>query len=243
MKQTKNFIFDLYGTLADIHTDESLPELWEWAADFLKNRDIHYGPSELRKRYAALCGDYQERKDREASAEGLEGPTEIDLINVWTALIREKGGSLSAEKMVKFTGSFRIRSTEYLRLYPYAAEVLEKLRETGKTLILLTNAQACYTETELDRLGIARAFDHIFISSRVGFKKPSPVFFAELWKAGIDPDESLMIGNDEVCDCQGAAAAGMRSLFIRTPQSPAIPSPLPQNCREIRSLAEILEFS
>ena len=58
---------------------------------------------------------------------------------------------------------------------------------------------------------------------------------------GCRAEDSLMVGNDPVCDCQGAAAAGMDSVFIRTPQSPKGRAVLPKNCRRIRALAEIGE--
>ena len=32
----ENYIFDLYGTLVDIHTDEEKTELWEKLAQFLR---------------------------------------------------------------------------------------------------------------------------------------------------------------------------------------------------------------
>ena len=72
-------------------------------------------------------------------------------------------------------------------------------------------------------------------------KKPSPAFFAGLWHAGLKPEESLMIGNDDICDCHGAAAAGMDSLYISTEQSPERKQPLPVSCREIYSLYEIIK--
>ena len=31
----QNYIFDLYGTLVDIHTDESMPALWKRMALFM----------------------------------------------------------------------------------------------------------------------------------------------------------------------------------------------------------------
>ena len=42
-----------------------------------------------------------------------------------------------------------------------------------------------------------------------------------------------MIGNDAVCDCQGAANAGMDSVFIRSAQSPKGRATLPPNCKRI----------
>ena len=50
-----------------------------------------------------------------------------------------------------------------------------------------------------------------------------------------------MIGNDDVCDCRGAAAAGMDSLYIFTEQSPPRSGLLPENCREITRLQQVTE--
>ena len=99
-----------------------------------------------------------------------------------------------------------------------------------------------FTLPELERLGIARAFDHIFISSQYGIKKPSPAFFSALNSIGMDLSEMLMIGNDDICDCHGAAAAGIDSLYIRTEQSPEPHLPFPVNNRKITTLSEVLNY-
>ena len=44
----KNFVFDLYGTLADIHTDEKNPE-------FRKRVEKHFNRADFWERYISLC--------------------------------------------------------------------------------------------------------------------------------------------------------------------------------------------
>ena len=59
-------------------------------------------------------------------------------------------------------------------------------------------------------------------------------------KYGLCPETCLMIGNDAAADIQGAASAGMESRYIHTGISPARPASLPNSCREIYSLQELL---
>ena len=55
--QYDNYVFDLYGTLVDIHTEEDFPKLWEKLALFFGYYGAIYKPKELQKRYAALVSD------------------------------------------------------------------------------------------------------------------------------------------------------------------------------------------
>ena len=57
----------------------------------------------------------------------------------------------------------------------------------------------------------------------------------------MDPAETVMVGNDDQCDCWGAAKAGLDSFYVRTPQSPALTSPLPENCQELPKIAALTE--
>lgn len=57
----RNFLFDLYGTLADIHTNESKKALWASLAGWYRAHGAQYSPWRLRRRYLELAE--QERKD------------------------------------------------------------------------------------------------------------------------------------------------------------------------------------
>ena len=50
-------IFDLYGTLVDIRTDEEKEELWERLALFYAYYGARYSPDELRCSYKRLAGE------------------------------------------------------------------------------------------------------------------------------------------------------------------------------------------
>ena len=49
-----NYIFDLYGTLVDIHTDESDTAIWEKLAMFYGYYGALYEAKELKERYETL---------------------------------------------------------------------------------------------------------------------------------------------------------------------------------------------
>lgn len=238
-----NYIFDLYGTLVDIRTDETMPELWQTAANFFAAKEIIFTADELQDTYRQLCRKITAEKEFLLAQQEISGSAEIDLFDVWDAIAAQKQKQLTTAEKQEFSLLFRTASTLKLRLFPGAAEVLKQLKNAGKTVCLLTNAQSSFTLPELAQLGINQAFDHIFISSQCGVKKPSPAFFAQLAAYGLKPEESLMVGNDDICDCHGAAAAGMDSLYICTEQSPERKLPLPKNCTEISSLGDVLRYS
>lgn len=52
----ENYIFDLYGTLVDIHTDEEKTELWEKLAQFYGYYGAVYTAEELKKRVCVPHG-------------------------------------------------------------------------------------------------------------------------------------------------------------------------------------------
>ena len=241
MRAYENYLFDLYGTLVEIRTDERRPEFWRGAAEVFRSFGADYSEQELRESYLALCAE-ETALLAAAQPELGEEQVEIELRRVFRRLYAQKGAE-SGDGRVAET-ALRFRRLSYLvapRLYDGAAELLRALRGRGAGIYLLSNAQSCFTRPELEELGIAQAFDGIYISSDLGCKKPSARFFsAALERAGIRPEDSLMIGNDGEADMRGAARAGIDGAFIRTALSPPLRGALPVGCLEIKSLAEIL---
>lgn len=216
-----NYIFDLYGTLVDIHTEEEKREVWEKLALFFGYYDARFAPEELQQRYQQLVS---ERERTAGNADVHEAHPEIRIEEVFEALFREKGVLADRTLAIHAGQFFRILSTEYLRLYPGTIPMLSSLREAGKKVYLLSNAQRIFTEYELHMLGIAGYFDDIFISSECGVKKPDPRFFQMLLeKHGLDVSKSIMIGNDLQCDMEGAKGVGLSTFYIHSNISPALP--------------------
>ena len=108
-----------------------------------------------------------------------------------------------------------------IKLYPNTLKVLKALKDAGKKVYLLSNAQRVFTWQELTGTGIVDYFDDIFISSDEGCKKPDVAFYKKLIdKHGLNITESVMIGNDSTTDISGASKLGMDAFYVRTAISP-----------------------
>lgn len=209
----QNYIFDFYGTLADIRTDEENPYLWKKMSEIYSAMGAAYQPNELKQAFRRL-----EEADRERIG---TRDAEPDLTKVFQELYLEKNASCDVTQARMTAITFRALSREFLRVYDGVKELLEELRRQGKGVYLLSNAQTDFTRPEIEMLGLTSYFDGIFISSEQGCKKPSPVFFERLLEHyGLKPSESIMIGNDETADIAGARHVGMDSLYIHTEISP-----------------------
>ena len=217
--QYSAFLFDLYGTLVDIHTDERKPTLWKQTAVFFHSHGAVWEPEALHRAY--LAGVYAEEdvfRNRDSALPYAS--SEIDLIPVFTRLYAEKSVQADHALISETAWFFRRASTSHLRLYSGAIDLLDVLRKQGKVL-LLSNAQSLFTRPELDLLGLTGHFDGIYISSDVGFRKPDPRFFRRaLERESLNASQCLMIGNDPVCDGLGARNVGMESFIIRSALSP-----------------------
>lgn len=225
----QTYIFDLYGTLVDIHTEEDAPEVWEKLALFYGYYDAIYEPEELRKEFRRLIGQKENAMREEMRTEGgkaadtHEAFPEIEIENVFRELFENKG-IMADETLAVHAGQFfRVLSTEYIHLYEGAKELLAALKQAGGRLYLLSNAQRIFTEYEMHTLGIASYFEDIFISSSCGVKKPDERFFRMLLeKHDIDVSKAVMIGNDMNSDIRGAKQVGLSTFYIHSNISPEL---------------------
>ena len=238
----RDYIFDLYGTLADVHTDESPDAFWDDVAAFVGAFGVSYTGAALRAAYLRLCED-EVRLRCETLPDVPETYIEPELRHVFVRLLKEGGASGSETDAKRFAAYFRRRSTLHLRPMPYARETLDVLRARGARTFLLSNAQACFTWDELEALGLKERFDGILLSSDAGMKKPYRGIFRMLSERyDIAPQTALMIGNDAVADIAGATRAGLKTAYLFTWQSGKRPQLLPKTCTEIPDLSALLSL-
>lgn len=237
-KEYTNFVFDLYGTLIDIHTEEEMQVLWEKLALFYGYYDAHYTAEELKQRFRELIRIREAgKKEQLLAKDSHEAFPEIQLEEVFEALYREKGVIPEVGLSVHTGQFFRVMSTEYIRLYEGVIEMLEALRKAGKKVYLLSNAQRIFTEYELHAFDIAKYFDAIFISSDYQVKKPDIRFFqALIEEEGLHPSETIMLGNDAISDIKGAKQAGFDTCYVHSNLSPELPV-----IRKVKTDGTILE--
>lgn len=219
----QTYIFDLYGTLVDIHTDETKIEVWEKMALFYGYYGAFYTAEELRQTYRELTQEAEKEALRHDSHESFP---ELQIEDVFLELFRRKGADVLKETAVYAGQFFRVLTTEYIRLYDGTRELLEALKASGGSLYLLSNAQRIFTAYEMKALDIFRYFDGIYISSSYGVKKPDRRFFEILLeKEELKREEAVMIGNDGICDIRGAKEAGIDTFYIRSNISPKEETP------------------
>ena len=167
----ENYIFDFYGTLAGVHTDEASYPFWEKMAGWYSVFGADYLPEELAKKYRDAVAEEEEKL---CKSTGCRFP-EIKLETVFVRLLLEAPSRRPAEKFpapdetrrwaVDTANAFRIASRDCLAPFDGAKELLSLLRAKGKKVYLLSNAQAVFTVPEIERCGMAESFDDIWLSS------------------------------------------------------------------------------
>ncbi len=219
-----NYVFDLYGTLVDIRTDEGDEELWKKLAMFYGYYSAIYVPEELKKAYEELVSGKE--AELKMTLEGdqryaHEASPEIEITEVFEELFVRKGVTPTKELSVHAGQFFRVLSTIYVKVYPGTVEMLKGLKEQGKKVYLLSNAQRIFTEYEMHILDIFKYFDAVLISSDHKTKKPDKRFFDILIDTyKLDAEKTLFIGNDSRTDIGGAQTVSFDTFYVNSNISP-----------------------
>ena len=215
----KNYIFDLYGTLVDINTNEWKRSLWKNMAMIYSMSGAYYKPKKKKKSFDRL----QQDEIAAVPPEKYTTRPEPEISHVFEKLFTEKGIPCDSDTAALIGRTFRALSMKYIKLYPGVWELFDAIHAHGGKAYLLSNAQRIFTEPEIRMLGLADAFEDILISSTEGCAKPDVRFYQlVLERNHLDPKESIMIGNDCITDIRGAYEAGLDSLYLHTNISPEI---------------------
>lgn len=201
----KAIIFDLYGTLIDIHTDEDSDRLWHLLTLFYG----YHGAD-----YKDLKSAYQSAVSHFISKEPAAYP-DINILDVFSKLFMDKGIFVDKATLDQTATTFRLLSTDYLTLYDHVEDLLAMLNASDLKVILLSNAQSAFTLNELKFLKLDKRFDSIYISSDYRVSKPDKSFFEiMLDKENLKAEECVYIGNDHTTDIRGATSVGMDSIYL-----------------------------
>ncbi len=224
----KNYIFDLYGTLVDINTDEWSDSFWYKMACLFGYKGAHYTPEELHEEYDKLVA--LEKKNILKKHPEITVP-DFKCERVFKKLFEKKGVKVTKTQLMSIASTFRCCSTNRIKLYDGIEDLLNTLKAKGKRIYLLSNAQRAYTENELNLLDLTKYFDGICISSDEECSKPDSNYFKILFdRYKLDKSESIMIGNDYISDVGGAADFGIDSLYIYQ-ENQFMPKPDPSEVR------------
>lgn len=209
----KGILFDLYGTLIDIETDESMDEIYRGIAHYLTYHGVYLHRWEVRERYYRIM---QEQK-----AASHEEHSEIDVEGIWNDLLRQEGvkpAQVRKELAVILAQLYRGISRKRLQLYPGVKIVLNDLRIHYR-LGLVSDAQPCFALPEIQAVDLNGYFSPIIISADYGFRKPDPKLFQKALHAmKLKSSEVIYVGNDMFRDIYGASLLGIKNIFVDSNQ-------------------------
>lgn len=100
-------------------------------------------------------------------------------------------------------------------LFPYTIEILEYLKSKGYQMHLITNGFESVQFKKIKNSNLAPYFMEVITSEASNSLKPNKeIFEYALSKSKAKLEESIMIGDNESADIQGAINIGMDSIFV-----------------------------
>ena len=123
------------------------------------------------------------------------------------------------------------------RLAEGAVDTLQVLGTRGYRMAVLSNNDSRLRPVLRD-LGVSDLFEELFISSEIGFEKPSPEIFQEVERVlGTTAKDMFHLGDSYSRDVQGALSAGWRTSLYSEKECK-----LPDDVSRIERFRELLDL-
>lgn len=176
----------------------------------------------------------KQRRDR------LE-PFETRRETVERALIQAgRANSSLATEIVRIYESLR---EEHRQLAPFALETLQKLRNLGFPLALISNGNATYQRQKIQQHRLAPFFQSILIEEEFGVAKPdSRIFLAALQQLGIANEQAWMIGDNLLFDIAASQQLNIFAIWCDLAQHRLSEEQSVHPDRVIHALPEIIDL-
>ena len=206
MPEIKAVLFDMYGTLVNIKTNEYENNIFENIARFLEYRRVFLSGNVLKELYFDQVN--------QQIAGSREKYPEIDVAKAFGYVLRDYGGTTDRYLAILVSQLYRALTREYLRLFEDTFWTLNEFRKHYR-LGIISDAQRLFCKPELRAMRIENFFEAIVISSDYGFRKPDPrLFHIALDLLDVEASEAVYIGNNYNTDIIGARNARLAAAFL-----------------------------
>jgi putative hydrolase of the HAD superfamily len=204
----KAVFFDLYQTL--VHYQPSQEEL---ESDALKNLGIDVVAAALRRPIlAANEYIYNQMAKKPLSQRSREEV--MALYSEYQRIVLKEVGIPVDEKIVLRLLGMMQQAKMDLILFDDVIPALDDLKKLGLKIGLISNIEQNMTAV-LDKLGLSAKLDSVVTSQDAGFTKPNPgIFQYALQKFGVQPADTVYVGDQYQVDVLGAKGAGMQAILI-----------------------------
>jgi putative hydrolase of the HAD superfamily len=113
-----------------------------------------------------------------------------------------------------FTGYLKRYQDNWVA-YPDARPALEVARGNGWRVGVLTNGSTKQQNAKLEAIGLAAYVDVVCTSESLGVSKPDPLAYQRVCEAlGVEPSETLMLGDNLQLDVIAARQAGLAARHL-----------------------------
>jgi putative hydrolase of the HAD superfamily len=158
------------------------------------------------------------------------------------AALARQGHALPARRLAEeIADEFNALHDAELKCFPGAHETLDRLKELGVRLALITNGAAAPQRAKVVRFALEHRFDHIQIEGEHGFGKPEERAYTHAMAAlGVGPGDTWMVGDNLEWEIAAPQRLGIHAIWHDgyglglPPDCPVRPD------RIIRRLSELL---
>jgi putative hydrolase of the HAD superfamily len=219
----RGVLFDAVGTL--IYADPPVSAVYTEAA---KEFGLTLDEATVKRRFAEAFSKYNADTN-----DGGKATSEDQERNRWRAIVAAVFPELlCTEELFSRLWNYFAKPASW-RLFDDVANCWKRLSSRGRLLGIASNFDERLIAIFRGLPPLDRS-QHVFVSSRLGWRKPAREFFRAIEDTtALTPDELLLIGDDWESDYVGALAAGLRALYLdRTGHS--------KRPAAIRSLAKLM---
>lgn len=211
----KAVFFDFWGTLAENGTYSPLRQTYK-----LLNVDMPF--SQFAEQFERVAWT----KEFPDQASAFKAVCESLNINCKPFIIDKLIGIWNKNKLLA-------------KIYPDTLDTLQKLKDKGLKLAIISNCPANNIEPVLERFGMTGLFDFIALSYKEGTLKHENLFNVALEKLNLKPEEVIAVGDSMQTDIKGAKDAGIKAYLVdRRDKRDYFPK-----IKALKNLVEIVEGS
>jgi putative hydrolase of the HAD superfamily len=217
MPQIKAIGFDLFNTLI-VPDSKALPEAMSRMIVTLRKSGFFLDQEAFKKRYCESALRFIEATRQD----GRETHNRFWIC----AALESQGYSLQPDdlRIKESVEAYFSAFPEHCHLIPETREMLQTLRETYRLGLLSNFTHGPAARQIIGCVGLTPFFDIILISGEEGFRKPHPSVFHRLVEGlGVDPDQTIYVGDDPEPDITGAQGAGLQPVWTTYVEKKELP--------------------